>query len=105
MDLNLRKGLTIKSLKFDKTKEPIMGTLSHGFFNSIELGADFYSGGVQSQDFVRLKKITDLEPVEPRVWKEIDEVFFQVYLKTIMGDIQKTIVASLDKKQISPSSK
>jgi len=101
MDLNLRKGLTIKSLKFDKTKEPIMGTLSHGFFNSIELGADFYSGGVQSQDFVRLKKITDLEPVEPRVWKEKDEVFFQVYLKTIMGDIQKTIIASLDKKQIN----
>lgn len=46
VDLNLRRGLTIKALAFaSHNMEACIGTLDHGYFSDISLGADFYSGG------------------------------------------------------------
>ncbi|RKY40646.1 MAG: glycoside hydrolase family 57 [Candidatus Omnitrophota bacterium] len=43
--LNKFKGLTIDKLWFkEKSKEPLIGTLSHGYYDDISFGADFYSG-------------------------------------------------------------
>ena len=47
LKLNLRRGLAIQSLAFaSHDMEPCIGTLPHGYFSSISLGADYYSGGV-----------------------------------------------------------
>ena len=45
--LNLRRGLAINSLAFASHQMiACVGTLPHGYFSSIALGADYYSGGV-----------------------------------------------------------
>jgi Glycosyl hydrolase family 57 len=45
MELNKNKGLAINQLAIKKiSSKPIIGTLEHGFFDDISLGADFYSG-------------------------------------------------------------
>ena len=45
MSLNKIKGLTISDLWFKNIyKEPLVGTLPHGYYDEISLGADFYSG-------------------------------------------------------------
>ena len=69
----LNKGLSIKSLTFPElTEEPVIGTLPHGYFDDIHLGADFFSGhiiNVQRDG----RKVTDLSPVEPESDIDIDD--------------------------------
>ncbi|MBI1911703.1 MAG: hypothetical protein HYS21_06840 [Deltaproteobacteria bacterium] len=63
------KGSAIKSLAFPAiSKKPVIGTLSHGHFEDIRLGADFFSGHLihTSKDG---RKTTDLKNSEV----EIDE--------------------------------
>jgi len=41
---NKKKGCTAKEIVFKKkSQEPLLGTLSHGYYNDISLGADFFS--------------------------------------------------------------
>jgi len=41
---NKNKGLTAKSIVFiDKSDKPLLGTLPHGYYDDISLGADFFS--------------------------------------------------------------
>jgi hypothetical protein len=45
LSLNKIKGLSIDKLWFKNIcKEPLVGTLPHGYYDEISLGADFYSG-------------------------------------------------------------
>ncbi|CAB1068234.1 hypothetical protein D1AOALGA4SA_291 [Olavius algarvensis Delta 1 endosymbiont] len=60
---NCRRGLCIDSAAFPSfSTNPVFGTIAHGFFDSIEWDADFYSGGVQLDDGHHL--FHDLVPVE-----------------------------------------
>ena len=44
-DLAQLKGLAIESLYFKNvSSEPLLGTLPHGYYDDISLGADFFSG-------------------------------------------------------------
>lgn len=63
LKLNLRRGGVIHSLSFavhDFT--PIIGTLPLGSFQGIQLGADYYSGGVIIELPRDHARVTDLEP-------------------------------------------
>lgn len=61
--LNLRRGLAIDTLIFkDIDNRPLIGTIPHGYYDDIALGADFYSGHTIIEPFGK-HKITDLEPV------------------------------------------
>jgi hypothetical protein len=63
--LNTRRGLAIDALTDARVCErPLIGTLEHGYFPTIDLGADFYSGHLVQEAPVR-QKVTDLERVEP----------------------------------------
>tara|TARA_B100001142_G_scaffold330044_1_gene395842 strand:- start:19528 stop:21492 length:1965 start_codon:yes stop_codon:yes gene_type:complete len=99
-DLNLRKGLTIKSLRFNKYNKSIFGTLPHGYFDSILLGADFFSGGVQGQGFFEEKKITDLAPVLPTIFQNNGYVCFETLHKTPLGEMNKILSISLEQPEI-----
>ena len=63
-----RRGLCIDSASFPSVSDnPVLGTIRHGFFDSIEWDADFYTGGVQLDDGQNLYH--DLESVEHvRCW-------------------------------------
>jgi len=76
--LNKNKGLTIQNLVYKKFgKESLLGTLEHGYFDDISLGADYYSGHAVIERPSE-HKITDLGKVEP----EIIESEWGVKLKT-----------------------
>ncbi len=90
--LNIRRGLTIHSLGFASDGfTPVVGTIPHGFFSSIELGADFYSGGVVVELAEGHRRITDLEWVEPTYEQIGNELRIHAEISTSLGPISKTI--------------
>jgi len=102
--LNLRRGLTIHSLGFaSQGFEPIIGTLPHGFFSSIELGADFYSGGVVVELPEEHRRITDLERVEPQFEEVDDGLLIHARIPTPLGPIVKTITLSAQAESVTLS--
>ena len=65
--LNLRRGMAIEAFADARVcDQPLLGTLEHGYFPTIELGADFYSGHLV-QESPLTHKVTDLERVTPEV--------------------------------------
>lgn len=64
MVFNAYRGLTVERLQFSGHSMPVIGTLPHGHFDNIELGADFYSFQVIGELYRDLDRITDLEPVD-----------------------------------------
>jgi hypothetical protein len=99
--LNLRRGLTIQSLGFGSHGfEPVLGTLPHGFFGEIELGADFYSGGIIVEIPGEKRRITDLEWVEPTI-EIVDEMLrIAVELETPLGSVMKTLTIPADGERL-----
>ncbi|MBA7576686.1 hypothetical protein ES708_18527 [subsurface metagenome] len=67
LSLNKYKGMTIDKLLFKNIcEEPLIGTLPHGYYDEISLGADFYSGHIIIEKPGE-HKITDLSKVKPEV--------------------------------------
>ena len=61
---NLRRGLAIQSLVFPALDpQPLFGTIPHGYFEDIALGADWYTGNSVLQRPGK-SQVTDLAPVE-----------------------------------------
>jgi hypothetical protein len=90
--LNMRRGLAIETfIDARASARPLLGTLEHGYFHTIELGADFYSGHLVQEAPVR-QKVTDLEQVEPSVG--LDERGCLCALATVstpLGAIEKAV--------------
>lgn len=105
MELNLRRGLAIQNLAFLSHKmKPCIGTLPHGYFSSISLGADYYSGGTTVELPVLRRRITDLEKVEPKfLIKNNGDIEIQAEIKTQFGRIIKLINFSTTHEKISLS--
>jgi hypothetical protein len=90
--LNRRKGLTIHTLAFRSHDfAPTLGTLPHGYFESINYGADFYSGGVIVELPVEHKRVTDLVPAEPEFSSDGESLCISTRIETSSGPIVKTI--------------
>jgi hypothetical protein len=87
--LNQRRGLAIDGLWFREVSDlPLAGTLQHGFYDDISLGADFYTGHLTFEIPGR-PKITDLNPVEPQLregdgWLEVSGA-----VPTPLGPVRK----------------
>jgi hypothetical protein len=90
--LNVRRGLAIESLTDARVCEcPLLGTLEHGYFPTIELGADFYTGHLVQEAPV-CQKITDLERVEPRIGlDERGRVCALAEVATELGTVEKAV--------------
>jgi len=105
LKLNLKKGLAIHSLAFSSHKmEPCIGTLPHGYFSCISLGADYYSGGVVVELPLQRKRITDLEKVEPTFSiKDNGNIVIRATIKTQCGTIIKVVEVSTISEKVSLS--
>lgn len=102
--LNLRRGMSIHSLAFlQHDFIPLVGTLPHGYFHSIELGADFYSGGSVIEFLTEHKRITDLERVEPDCWLSDGNLHVRSEIKTLKGTIVKRLCISPGDECVSVS--
>lgn len=90
VELNLRRGLAIHSLAFrEHDFISLIGTLPQGYFHSIELGADFYSGGSVVELLTEHQRITDLERVTPLYWLEGNNFHVRGEVETPKGKIVK----------------
>jgi hypothetical protein len=85
------KGLAIKRLTFPGvSKCPLIGTLEHGFYDDMRLGADFFSGhlihltkdAVKSTDLVKISE-------EPAIEEDADSVRVEVKLDIGIGTLWK----------------
>lgn len=105
LKLNLRRGLAIQSLGFHSHKmSPCIGTLPHGHFSSIALGADFYSGGVIAELPTKRMKITDLEKVMPQLsTNSANDILISSKVKTNIGIFNKLFKVSTSKEEITLS--
>lgn len=89
--VNQRRGLTIHSLGFRSHGfDPLIGTIPHGYFESIEYGADYYSGGVVIELPSEHQRVTDLERVIPEFHHLDDSLIVSAGIKTPKGVIRKT---------------
>ena len=103
LELNVRRGLAIQSLAFSSHKmQPCIGTLSHGHFSSISLGADFYSGGLVVELPIQRIRFADLENVKPKFFiKTKGNIEIGCEIRTPLGSMIKLINISLNDEKIS----
>jgi hypothetical protein len=105
LELNLRRGLAIQNLAFSSHKmKSCIGTLPHGYFSCISLGADYYSGGVVVELPLQRRRVTDLEKVEPRfLIKDDGNIEIHAEIKTQFGSIIKVVEVSINSEKVSLS--
>ncbi|MDR7333942.1 hypothetical protein [Roseateles asaccharophilus] len=102
MTLNLRRGATIASLAFASTGgRPVIGTLDQGYFDSIELGADFYSGGVLLESPVTRQRLADLEWVTPEFAAHDGQLLLRARLRFADGQLEKRIGIDLATERVT----
>ena len=100
--LNKNKGLSIFSagLIEDGKESSILGTVEHGFFDNIELGADFFSGAFVVQDMKNASLISDLVRVNPTISFEKEVIIISADLKIFSDIVKKTYFIDLNKMSI-----
>ena len=95
------KGLAIKSLAFpDISEKALIGTLPHGHYEDIRLGADFFSGHLihVSKDG---KKSTDLKKTSPAIEEDGSSVHLKAETPVDIGTLCKTYKISKTKPEVS----
>lgn len=92
--INCRRGLAIDGLWNKAIPDAsIIGTLPHGYYDDIEMGADYYSGHVVLEAPAQ-PKVTDLSEVNPEIRFGTGEDLMIVggTVETNLGPIQKRLV-------------
>ena len=95
---NCRRGLAIDSLTVKRISDrPLLGTIPHGYYQDIALGADFYSGHLVLETPGR-SKVTDLEPVEPEICagEQPGVIRLRGCVNTSLGPVVKKIWVTRD---------
>ncbi len=88
------KGLAIKGLIFPAvSQKPLIGTLDHGYYNDMSLGADFFSGHLIHLTKDALKS-TDLLAINPEVEENSSSVTISVKVTLQMCTLWKTYTIS-----------
>ena len=99
--LNSHKGLAVHELAFDAHGgKAIVGTVEHGWYQDIELGADFFTGHLVLEGVGR-SKVTDLERGEPVVAETDEAVTASVTLATPVGHLEKWVALAKNKPALS----
>jgi len=99
--LNARRGLAIHSLRFGAHGfSPCVGTLSQGYFATIELGADFYSGGVLVEIPGDRRRVTDLEWVHPVIERAGDWLLVRGQLPMGGSQLIKEVAIHLKEQRV-----
>ncbi len=111
--LNIYRGLAIQAFGFGALKpfesgapaeNSLIGTLSHGFYDDIEFGADFYSGHLVCEP-ANSHKVTDLSVANYSVnWNAKTQcVYITGSIETRWGRLVKNISFNIEHPQITIS--
>ena len=89
--LNCRRGLAVDGLSFkDVSDKPLVGTMHHGYYDDISLGVDYYTGHLIFESPGQTK-VTDLNPVEPKVENNKSCVNISGTISTPLGSVYESI--------------
>ena len=95
--LNKNKGLTVQDLVFKKiANESLLGTLDHGYYDDISLGADYYSGHAVIERPGE-HKITDLGKVNPKTFKSNNSIIIKTNQEWSNYTFKNNVVFGNDK--------
>jgi len=93
LKLNIRRGLAFDGLWFKGVSDrPLVGTLPHGYYDDISLGADFYTGHLVLEAPGQ-PKVADLNPVEPLIEQSELGIEISAEVGTPLGLVKKSILA------------
>jgi len=95
------KGFAISSLIFPEiSRQSLLGTLEHGYYDDIGYGVDYFSGHFirQARDGA---KTTDLEHAEPVIEDGLRELSISIKIPLDIGTIFKTYVISKIKGELT----
>jgi len=91
VQLDRRRGLAIRSLRFHSQTEATIGGLPHGHFDDIALQADWYTGDCVFEGPGE-HKITDLEWCRADRWQDDNgDQFIRASIDTPKGLVEKTM--------------
>lgn len=97
VSLNKRKGLTVKSCIFNNvSSESLFGTLDHGYYDDISLGADYFSGHAVIESLGE-HKITDLSMTSPMIFVNDDSDKISIRTDGANGNTFQNILTINDK--------
>ncbi len=108
ISLNCRRGLAIDRLWFKEVSDKwLCGTLPHGYYDNINWGADYYSGHLVFEAPGQ-HKVTDLNPVEPKIYYRIagleqGELVISGKIETPLGPILKELILFKDIARVDMS--
>ncbi len=88
--LDLRRGLALRNLAFTRQdSRPLLGTVEHGYFEDIRLGADFYTGPVVMELPREHRRLTDLAPMQWHLGRDGEDLVVEGRLETTDGVLVK----------------
>ena len=94
--LNCRRGLAIDGIWIKgATDRSLVGTLYHGFYNDISMGADYYTGHLVFEAPGQ-PKVTDLNPVQPQIEDTVSWIRIDGGVSTPLGPVSKSIYVYRD---------
>jgi hypothetical protein len=89
--LSTRRGLSIASfVDHALGEQSLFGMIEHGYFELIELSADWYTGNLV-QEAPLQQKVTDLEPMTPHFSEAGDVLTVHGDCETQLGPIEKSV--------------
>ena len=97
--LNIRRGMAVDGW-WDKilSRQPLVRTLPHGYYDDIHYGADYYTGHFVLE-IPGQHKITDLSSVSPR-WEVVDGcLVVSTEIQTSLGVVLKKMVIAGDRAE------
>ncbi len=98
--LSTRRGLAVVSF-VDRSvaDESLFGTVEHGYFETIDISADWYTGNLVQEAPLR-HKVTDLERVEPAVRKVGHSVTVSGRIETELGPVEKAVTVDAEAREV-----
>lgn len=100
VSINTAKGLAIHKAAFAKHGQtPSFGTVEHGYFKDISLGADFFSGHLIMEGPGNPKE-TDLSKIVPRISEEQKYIQVACEMEIHQGHLEKAVRVHKQKQQI-----
>ncbi|MDR8524505.1 glycoside hydrolase [Shewanella fidelis] len=90
LSLNANRGLAIEQLSFSSQQfKPTLATLSHGYFDHISYGADFYSNHILFERFRDRDRVTDLNKVDYHLGQKDGNLVIYCHQKLKTGGLLK----------------
>ena len=101
IELNLKKGLAISSLAYKKHNfKEIIGSLPATYYENIEYGADFFSGGLLVEVPKDRRRYTDYYDCNPKIRFSKNTLYISAKINIGYIQLEKTLIITDNQEKI-----